>query len=209
MKGYITLEGPSISKAEIQIQLPAWNKGNVLTLSLHPEYPTDLPQIHTCGKLIELAFASLEPVFECRDPISIGNLLDDAANYVLEALKVLENTHQSYPMTVAKLNGCPDDLFISFGVQNCAVIATLSAASQPNSTNYSFVKSIKTGSKSSLSTVLGTSSTENIVWVESPAPSLTAAHAMLTFCVNKVTTLRSSLAKIVDPRLRVSVKQFA
>lgn len=201
LKGFVTLEGQRIVKAEIQIQLPAWNKGNLLSLSLHPEYPVDLPQIHACSKLIELSSAALDLVLDCRDPFLICNFLDDSVSYAQEALTVIENVNQVYPMTAAKLVGCPDDLLISFGVQNCGIVATVSVDPAPGGTNVSFVRSLRPGSKSSLSSVFGSSQAECIVKVESAAPSLTAAHAMLVHCINKITMLRSSLSKLLDQRL--------
>ena len=113
----------------------------------------------------------------------------------------------THSLTVATLIGAPEDLVVSFGVQNACIVAT--AHLQPhlgglNATSSS-LSLPKHHSRSSL-IHLGTGSAghhalgsgnpaENLVRVDSVVPAFTAAHEMLLYCTYSLNLLKDELCK--------------
>ncbi|PJF16703.1 hypothetical protein PSACC_03484 [Paramicrosporidium saccamoebae] len=150
LKGFVTLDGPRISKAEIQLHLPTWNKGHPVPVHLHPDHTTILPQISTCGTLIELAIQSIVSAKEDYSEL-VATALEDAERYCRQALGTLENSDNSFPMVQAVFTGAPEDLTVSFGVQNARIVAAAYVSSPLFATSsLSGNSSLRGASRSSL-----------------------------------------------------------
>lgn len=202
LKGYVTLDGPRICKAEIQLLLPSWSKGHPASLHLNPDSPVELTQISISSTLISLAKKQITSIFLEEPATAVlsltENRLVDAIAYCKQAISTLENADLSYPPTTAAFLGAPEDLTICFGVQNARIVAT------------AYTKSIASGHLSGLgshprllsrtSSLLGgtqyaTAQPETIARVDSIIPSLTAAHEMLLYCAHSLSLLRDEVSK--------------
>lgn len=203
LKGYVTLDGSRICKAEIQLLLPSWSKGHPTSLHLSPESPVELLQISICSTLISLAKKQIMSMF-LDDPSmailsSTENYLADAISYCKQAISVLENADFSQPPTTASFSGAPDDLAICFGVQNARIVATaytksaaagyLSGGAGSHPRLLSRTSSLLSGTQS----VAG--QPEIVARVDSIVPALTAAHEMLLYCTHSLSLLRDEISK--------------
>lgn len=195
LKGYVTLDGPRISKAEIHLHLPTWNKGH--PVPVHLENPVVLPQISNCSTFIELSMQSLLSAKHEKSAFLILESLVDAIRYCRQALDSLENSNNTCPMVRAIFSGAPDDLAVSFGIQNARIVAA-AYVSTPISASTLSGTSMRGSSKSSLVGHPLTNMHEVLVRVDSVVPALTAAHEMLVYCIYNLSNLHSQIRKLVN-----------
>lgn len=203
LKGYVTLDGARICKAEIQLLLPSWSRGHPASLHLGPESPVELAQISICSTLISLAKRQILSM--CLDDptvavlSSIRNRLAEAIAYCKQAIAALENADFSYPLTTAPFLGAPDDLTICFGMQNARIVAVAytksAAAGHPSGTGshprlLSRTSSLLSGAQPTAG------QPETIARVDSIVPALTAAHEMLLYCMHSLCLLKDEIAKV-------------
>ena len=131
LKGYVTLDGARICKAEIQLLLPSWGKGHhPVSLHLTPEQPVNLLQVSHCSLLIEAALNELEISEDITSPGFVMHALENAIKYCRDAIAILENKDSSHPLANVTMQGAPPGLTISFGVQDARIFATARLHSQ-------------------------------------------------------------------------------
>lgn len=159
LKGFVTLDGPKIEKAEIQILLPAWNKGHPIQMRLDPDSPIIMPQISSCALLVSNAMEQLSLAQSEAQPVEVARLLTEAIKYCRSALSLLSNVDGQQPLVVGKLLDPPEGLIVSFGVQNARILATAyisgghegsSSNSLNNSTQGSSASTVRSMSRGSI-----------------------------------------------------------
>lgn len=201
LKGFVTLDGPKICKAEMQIHLPLWSKNSTVLLCLDPSSTVSLPQITHCHTLIELALESLALVQYNSQARSAIAGLADAIRYCNEAVRALDNPGDAFPMTHATMVGAPDDLAVCFGVQNARIVAIVylisatstSSLSLPTARTPSRIPSLFTSSHP-----LASASSDTLVRVDSVVPALTIVHEVLTHCIAELASLWGELGKVLS-----------
>lgn len=196
LKGFVTLDGPKISKAEIQIHLPTWNKGHPVPVHLDPAHPTELPQISLCSTLIELAAQSTLQAADDVQAVTVAAALNEAINFCRQAISVLENGDGTHPMVHAQLASGPEDLMLSFGVQNARIVAAAYISTPVGTPSTTSLRSNST-SRGSLPGHPLSNAPEMLVRVDSVVPALTAAHEMLVHCISNLSNMHSQLFKML------------
>lgn len=102
-------------------------------------------------------------------------------------------------MVPAVFSGAPEDLSVSFGVQNARIVAAAYVANpHAGATAMSTFSgsSLRGASRSSLVSHPLIPPHEMLVKVDSIVPALTAAHEMLAHCISNLFSLLSPLQKM-------------
>lgn len=204
LKGFVTLDGHRIGRAEVQLNFPTWNKGHPMSIHLDPEHPVDIPQIIICSNLVDLAISAIRKGQSEAFPPSILSHFGEALGHCERAVRILENPLNEHVPTRARLVGAPEDLTLSFGVQNCRIVAivqSIQSASQSSlATGTSSASSLRVSSRASFMGGSGFApppSPEVLVQVDSMVPALTAARELLQRSLEALTRLHRQLSDLL------------
>lgn len=202
LKGFVTLDGHRVGRAEVQLNFPTWNKGHPMSIHLDPEHPVDLPQIIICSNLVELAISAIRKGQNEAFPPSILGHFSEALGHCERAVRILENPLNEHAPMRARLVGAPEDLTLSFGVQNCrivAIIQSIQSASQSSLATSASASSARLSSRTSF--MAGGSfappTPEVLVQVDSMVPALTAARELLQRSLETLTRLYRQLCDLL------------